>query len=108
MPFEISKAKGLSLSSFAAVHSGSFFFASGKCGINGNADCETDELASVEISIHCVFLLDSVNQRAGERINRCRRAPHRNQLAYRPVQTNRYPTRVRLDRSSSYASSYAS
>lgn len=25
MPFEISKAKGLSLSSFAAVHSGSFF-----------------------------------------------------------------------------------
>ena len=35
------------------------------------------------------------------------RAPHRNQPVYRPVQTNRYPTRVRLDRSSSYASSYA-
>ena len=53
-------------------------------------------MASVEIGIHCVFLLESVNQRAGERINRCRRAPHRNQLVYRPVQTNRYPTRVRL------------
>ena len=40
--------------------------------------------------------------------DRRRRAPHRNQPVYRPVQTNRYPTRVRLDRSSSYASSYAS
>lgn len=87
---------------------GFFFLASGKCCINGNADGETDELASVEIGIHCVFLLDSVSQRAGERINRRRRAPHRNQPVYRPVQTNRYPTRVRLDRSSSYASSYAS
>lgn len=63
---------------------------------------------TILLTIACVFLLDSVSQRAGERINRRRRAPHRNQPVYRPVQTNRYPTRVRLDRSSSYASSYAS
>ena len=102
------KGQGFEFIVFRRGPLGFFFLASGKCCINGNADGETDELASVEIGIHCVFLLDSVNQRAGERINRRRRAPHRNQLVYRPVQTNRYPTRVRLDYSSSYASSYTS
>lgn len=102
------KFQGLKIIVFRYGPLGFFFLASGECGINGNADCETDELASVEIGIHRVFLLDSVNQRAGEWINRCRMAPHMNQLVYRPVQTNRYPTRVRLDCSSSYASSYAS